>query len=238
MYKEKKGFNTIAIALAKNSAGAQGFIDFIIAAIKFNDIFCPAGYKKFYLVQNYWNTKSWYKDEDNLWRGESAYSFQQKESSDKILEVVIAKSFSDLDWKKSSFYVEKGKSGWLNPEGIFYGCHFCGHSALAQYVIRKPYHEIEQPWVHVDSEGGKGKSTFRNLGPLTPAQEKWLEQNGHDLDPQGYKKRKELPKVIEIDGYKIDAAADKAAFERMMALAPKQDSSSKSARKQSVWGSV
>lgn len=53
----------------------------------------------------------------------------------------------------------------------------------------------------------------------TPLQEAWLIANGHDMDWDGRKAKKQAPRI----GWGgVDADADAAAFKRMMAAAPKR----------------
>lgn len=84
------------------------------------------------------------------------------------------------------------------------------------------YNDIEKAgYVHVDEAGAKDKYSWRmrssDMEP-TQAQKDWLTSHGHDLDPYGHKAREKKQTIsLGVNGeYKIDAAADRAAFERMM----------------------
>lgn len=156
----------------------------------------------------------WLKDLlDNYWE-DLAGQLLAKTAEDFIVEYAEADSNMDLDWKKTGFYVANGKIGWLAPNGIFYGCDYCGHSALARYVIKQELGELEiAGWAHIDCAGRKGERTFRMDGEPTTAQKKWLMENGHDLDP--YNKGTHVASLV-------DPIADALAYERMMAEAAKR----------------
>lgn len=139
-------------------------------------------------------------------------------------------SFDDLsmaDRKKQSAWVEGGKAGWLDREGNFYSCNYEGHGALARDIIHKEGPTLEEEgWIHVDGPGEKGTYTYRSVNyereglQMTDAQARWLEANGHDLDPHGNKKRSKMPEMITLgegdNAVQIDKAADDAAFRRQM----------------------
>ena len=217
-------FNTLAMALGMASGPAQGigaFIGFVLAYSSFR--FCLVLSDRFVTDDDGLPAPTWLKDCGKMW--EDVYgSTWPKRGDEHVLETVSldADDFKRLDWKKSSFYIEDGTSGWLDRDGNFWGCRYGGHSALARWVIQQDYYEMEKAgWVHVDCAGGKGLSTFRVSGEPTPAQDAWLEAHGHDLDPFGRRKRKreEAARYVEMGGVRIDKDADKAAYERMMAKA-------------------
>lgn len=219
--EKSKGFATLAAALTAAAGPADGVVAFITGVIQSNLL-------KFFLVQAEYHgmhTKVWMHDDGDMWSGESGWRIP-KHRDDVVHDTAHASDFLSLDWKRTSYYVENGKSGWLNPNGEFWGCNYAGHGNLAHYVIRKTYLDLERDgWVHVDEEGKPRKYTWRMVGPAgrepTSAQEAWLAANGHDLDPAG-KRAARRQIMLNIGGVQIDADADKAAFERMMASAPKR----------------
>lgn len=156
----------------------------------------------------------WVKEMDiDNWEIEGGY-FQRKDGNDIILEQTQAEGFKYLDWKKSTYYDADSESGWLSPEGIFWGCKYTGHSDLARFIIRLDYFQMEEAgWVHVDEAGCKGRFTYRYYGMNKPneIQNKWLKDNGHDTEM--YSKR---------DAQQAQALADQAAYENMMKRAPKR----------------
>ncbi len=227
MEKKFQGFNAMAVALA--AAGLAPAIGTPAAAL----VMARAGRFRFVLIDHH-GYRRWAQDVGNdkyeyfrFTTDDCAgheYGFQLNPRNHIVLETIWADGFSYIsmeDRKKQSSYVEEGESGWLNPQGEFYSCNYAGHGALATNVLQKTWAELENAgWCHVDEAGAPGKYSFR-MGSteqkLTPAQEAWLQAHGHDLDPSGEKKRNKMPEVIELgDGTKIDAAADRAAFEAQM----------------------
>ncbi len=227
MNKAFAGFNTMALALA--AAGLAPMMGVPVAAA----LITRTGRYKFLLL-------SWSKGSKKHWvmqSGDDGLYYecghdygQTLDSGVVVYEEKWLNAWSDLsmeDRKKQGAWVEGGKAGWLSPTGEFYSCNYEGHSRLARQVIQRKWSDLEREgWVHVDGAGQKGCYTYRSTNyddatgwKLTPEQEKWLEANGHDLDPFGKKKRKELPQVValgESGEYKIDADADAAAFKRQM----------------------
>lgn len=218
-------FKTLAMAMAAVRGPFDGLTAFIAFAT------AHIGMHKFVLVElDYYNNdrrRFWYKDctADRMpYEDEHGLHYTPKPDW-KVIKAVWADSFDQLDWKESSYYVQDGESGWLSPDGTFYGCHYGGHSNLARRIVGMGYGEIEAAgYVHVDEAGAKDKYSWRmrdeSMQP-TEAQKQWLIQHGHDLDPYGHKARKQAETISlgENGEYKIDKAADKAAFERMMARA-------------------
>lgn len=212
-------FDTLRVAIEKQSGPAQGIIAFLSWVLANTGI-------KYVLVaraiERKEYTPSWYKDHGYSWKDYNG-TVWQKEASDTVIESIWSSSedFMSLDWKKTWMYAVDGESGWLSPEGIFWGCQYGGHVHLARYVIHRDYSEMEKAgWCHVDHAGGPRKYSFRMNGDPTPAQEAWLISHGHDLDPSGKKARKQVEDEIVLAGIRINKAADAAAYERMMARAP------------------
>lgn len=207
------------MAAAFNAAGGPGagvsaFIGWCLATAMI----------KFALIESDGSTR-WMKETgDDTWEDTWGNIWRRQNYPDiKVKERAYADGFDKLDWRKTSFYNAKGTSGWLDPAGVFWGCDYGGHSKLTIFVIRREYVDIEREgWVHVNDHGRKGKYSYRVSGILTPAQEVWLVANGHDLDPSGEKARRKQADTITLAGVVIDKKADKAAFEDMMARAPKR----------------
>lgn len=213
-------FNTLAMAITAVYGPVQGFTAFLAFAMA-TELF------KFLLieVEEYGGEKRtyWFKDigDANLLENEYGGRYFRK-ATDKVLAHVSATSFDTLDWKRTSYYIEDGESGWLDPDGNFWGCYYGGHASLAKHVLKMGYAEIERAgWVHVDEAGKIGRYTWRKAskgGEPTEAQAKWLEAHGHDLDPGGVRARKKA-EMLRLGEFEIDKKADRAAFERMMAKA-------------------
>lgn len=218
-------FKTLALAMESACSPVQGLVAFISFVV------ATATAQKYLLVEssNYCNDlyRMWYKDMGSNRPMEDEFGCPQYPGPTvRVVEHTYADSWDDLDWKKTCYYVQDGTSGWLSPEGEFWGCKYGGHSNLARRVLKKDYAEIEQQgWIHVDEDGAKDKYSWRKAGKKdpTPEQAKWLVDNGHDLDPYGRRAQKKAEEIsLGLNGeYTIDVAADKAAYERMMARAKK-----------------
>lgn len=52
----------------------------------------------------------------------------------KGLETCVAEDFSMLDWTNSVILNNNYETGWLSPEGKFYGCDYEHHAAQAYFV--------------------------------------------------------------------------------------------------------
>lgn len=225
--KDKHGFGTMTAAFAAAGlAPIIGLLPTVAAAM------IAMGKLKFALIKDEYGDVRWlqYVGKDEFGRDEyitpGGYKIAFIQDVSEVLDVRWLNAFADIsmeDRKRQTAWVEGGKAGWLNPQGEFYSCNYEGHSALATYVLQREYSDLEREgWIHVDCAGKKGVWTFRTVGyeyenaALTPAQEAWLVANGHDIDPYGNKKRKQMPEMIQLGAYKIDKAADDAAFRRQM----------------------
>lgn len=213
-----KDSKTMAMALAAAAGPAMGVGAFVGWLMSLNLI-------RFMLVEriDYDGKRKaeWMTDSGmSMWRDRHGET-RNKAPSDVVIDTKHAGHFTDLDWKRTHLYVADGTSGWLSPEGEYFGCNYGGHGNLAYWVLKQDYCVMEKAgWCHVDCEGKKGRSTYRYVVPLTAAQEKWLESNGHDLDPWGQKARQKEAETIQLGEYTLDAKADREAYERMMARAP------------------
>lgn len=220
MNRSKLNFNSMAAAISTAAGPAMGINAFLIWVFAQSGL----GKSKFVLLgDTFYTSRVWVKEIGDFWE-ESYGGPRKKVRHDVILDVVYADSFDDLDWKRTHYYKADGESGWLSPEGVFWGCEYGGHCNLASYVIRTPYERLERNrWVHVDRAGEKHRYTYRiAVGEPTAAQEAWLSAHGHDLDPEGMKARNKEAEKLIIGDFVIDKAADKAAFDRMMAMAPRR----------------
>ena len=52
-------------------------------------------------------------------------------------EKTEAESFADLNWYKTMVYNNKFITGWVSPQGVFYGCDYRCHSLLARFILHK-----------------------------------------------------------------------------------------------------
>ena len=79
----------------------------------------------------------------------------QYTSMDKswILETVEAEDWKDLDYTKTDICQPEAKSGWLAPDGTFYGCGPRFHDDWARMILKKEPGALEnEGWVRIYSE--------------------------------------------------------------------------------------
>lgn len=76
-----------------------------------------------------------------------------------------AEEFEDLNWNGTDVLNEKFETGWLAPNGDFFGCNYRYHDDQAIYVHKKTESELEQAgWVKLTYMFGR-KEEFIALMP-------------------------------------------------------------------------
>ena len=66
------------------------------------------------------------------------------------METAVGEDFSDLNWYGTEVYDNKYKTGWLSPDGKFYGCDYRNHSTQAKFVHKKYESDLEEDgWVKI-----------------------------------------------------------------------------------------
>lgn len=103
----------------------------------------------FVKVQNYW----WKLDVNTPINRATVYNYFGGKQSDINLtnkQIVEANDWSDLDWKGTDVYDDSFKTGWLSPEGEFYGCSNEEHLQQSHFVHKKYENELEQlGWIKI-----------------------------------------------------------------------------------------
>lgn len=131
----------------------------------------------------------WHEYDVHPFSGNMAYlnfsgaGFDDK-GTEKVLEEVVAESFKDLDWSKTSLVQPDSEAGWLDRDGRFTGCSATNHDCCAHYHLKKRVWELEETgWVRVY---GKGKEMEWFVGGactksvrLSAEQRNWLSSNGY-----------------------------------------------------------
>lgn len=92
------------------------------------------------------------KENDSAWwelRGDRLYNkvggwHPYDEDYETAYETAYANGFEELDWSKTYLNNPDEVSGWLSPDGIFYGCPSESHSSCAYLVIKKEERELEK----------------------------------------------------------------------------------------------
>ena len=59
-------------------------------------------------------------------------------------QIVDAESIYDLDWNDTELLSDKFKTGWVSPEGEFYGCGYKSHELQAKYIHKKTERQLEE----------------------------------------------------------------------------------------------
>ena len=66
------------------------------------------------------------------------------------LEVAQAEKINDLDWNDTLILSKKLRTGWLSPEGRFYGCEPWCHRLQAELIHERTERELEEEgWVRI-----------------------------------------------------------------------------------------
>ena len=103
----------------------------------------------FVKVQNYW----WKLDTNTPLNNATIYNYFGGCQSNIDLNgklIIEADDWSDLDWKGTDVYSDSFKTGWLSPDGDFYGCSNEEHLQQAHFVHKKYENELEQQgWIKI-----------------------------------------------------------------------------------------
>lgn len=66
-------------------------------------------------------------------------------------EKAEAEKIEDLDWNETIIFNNDFKTGWLSPEGKFYGCDAYHHRQQAMFIHKKSEVALEQEgWIRVN----------------------------------------------------------------------------------------
>lgn len=79
----------------------------------------------------------WYQVKERLDENKAVLlSVREKTMTVNIdgLETCHADDFSTLDWNNTCIYSDSYETGWLSPNGEFYGCDFEHHNIQAKYI--------------------------------------------------------------------------------------------------------
>lgn len=77
-------------------------------------------------------------------------------------------------------------SGWLSPDGHFYGCKPTEHDSMSELFFNRTVEDLESSgWCRVLREPSTviaGTWTWLCMRSLTAYQRNWLQLHGHNLD--------------------------------------------------------
>ena len=89
------------------------------------------------------------------------------------METATAEDFCDLNWYGTEVYNNSYKTGWLSPNGKFYGCDYRMHSSQARYVHGKSESDLEnEGWVKISYRIYYNKDKTRSLEAIFYAEDK------------------------------------------------------------------
>lgn len=67
-------------------------------------------------------------------------------------ETVIADGFQGLDWSGTDVLNKNSRYGWLDRQGVFYGCSYASHELQAFLVHNSSQSELERlGWIHISA---------------------------------------------------------------------------------------
>ncbi|MBI5236403.1 MAG: hypothetical protein HY886_09190 [Deltaproteobacteria bacterium] len=114
---------------------------------------------------------------ENKWIGIARGIWREKHERDIVKETAKAEHLTLLDWKKTPFYDDKSRAGWLSRDGRFYGCPEVLHDTLAYCLFGVKVGELEKTgWVRV-----KNSYLYTCEQRLTPEQSNWLSGQGYKV---------------------------------------------------------
>ncbi|MBQ3493852.1 MAG: hypothetical protein IJA69_00380 [Clostridia bacterium] len=105
--------------------------------------------KQFVKFQNVW----WEYDQSTSPMFATIYSNSSKKLTNvniSGLEKSYAESFFHLDWTNTAIFSQHYKTGWLSPDGKFFGCDFHFHDDQAFLVHKQNEDDLEkQGWIKI-----------------------------------------------------------------------------------------
>jgi hypothetical protein len=147
----------------------------------------------FHLLDNFGVQTWWQYDEKRNYYYNSAGGGSPKRVTDKVIKTQIAQNW-DMFYDDPATCDETSDTGWLAPDGTFYGCDSSGHSYTASSIIGTSEKRLDAlGWAKL--RGGYRGALWYTMGevPGTLAGD-WTT---HKPTPQQVK-------VLRAKGYKID----------------------------------
>lgn len=108
-------------------------------------------------------------------------------------EIVEKAKWEELDFWGTSIYNDAYKTGWVSPDGKFYGCDYASHSAHAQIVHQVSEYELERRgFIKISYDYLAKKLEVYAFNKTTLSQVKWFKDNYFEKD------RDEIIGVLEF----------------------------------------
>lgn len=121
----------------------------------------------------------WQIDGDRLINPYGGHHSYNPSPDDEIIE---ANSWSDII--RLTIRDDSQMTGWVSPDGEFYGCKYSDHSDLAEYYIGKTERELETlGWVKIYYSSLTQKYSYACEDRLTNKQREIIEDKGIKLRP-------------------------------------------------------
>ena len=99
------------------------------------------------------------------------------------METATGEDFCDLNWYGTEVYDNNYKTGWLSPDGKFYGCDYSSHRAQAKYVHKKHESDLEdEGWVKISYRIYYNKNGTRSLEAMFFARNKTIYPTNEQLN--------------------------------------------------------
>lgn len=128
-----------------------------------------------------WNAPYWLEDfNKDFWRNANG-GLTPKHEDDIIYETSEAE-YEDLDHKKTGLFVKRSDTGFLDPEGNWYPCHFHKHRLYAELILKATFDDLKKRgWVYVAGINASARLGWYCEMPLTSEQQAWLSNHGHEV---------------------------------------------------------
>ena len=116
-------------------------------------------------------------------------------------EIVEADSWTDLDYHGTLIYHDDYKTGWVSPEGKFYGCDYAYHSTQAKLVHKCSERELEEKGFIKITRAYMVDGGFDVLFFCAPTQKqiKWFKENYSEKNREEVLYKLDLMKKIYKD---------------------------------------
>lgn len=158
---------------------AEEFILYLKKRLKEVFYKCEDGNLAYVKIDNFW----WELDTTTPLNNATIYNLvggRQTEWDLTKAEIVEAKDWQHLDWSGTCLYDNTLKTGWLNPEGKFFGCDYRNHSSQANYVHGKRERDLElEGWIKLTYYWSDEKKLIALIGRdknhevIIPTEKQW-----------------------------------------------------------------
>lgn len=129
----------------------------------------------------------------NCWVGVGGYADEwTKGPLDEILDTaeVVHGAWESLEWRNTSLLSPSSSSGWLAPDGTWFGCLGYQHDLVARLAFRCTGGELEQTHARVHCKGHALPP--QTAGVFTASQVAWLTSHGHTVADTAEAEKREL----------------------------------------------